>query len=51
MTKGQALADFIVEFTYSNTAEITRTVNSTEVVKAAAVSKKENSVPIEGEPE
>ena len=45
--KGQALVDFIVEFTYSNTAEVTGTTNSTEAMKAAGVREKENFVPIE----
>ena len=40
--KGQALADFIAEFTYFNTAKVTGTINSTE---AARVREKENSVP------
>ena len=31
--KGQALADFMAEFTYSNTAKATTTTNSIEVVK------------------
>ena len=33
--KGQALANFIAEFTYSNTAKVTRMSNSTKVAKAA----------------
>ena len=47
--KGQFLADFIVEFTYSNIAEVTGMANSTEAVKAAGVREKENSVPTEGD--
>ena len=42
--KGQALVDFIVEFTYSNTAEVIAMTNSTEAVKAEGVREKENSV-------
>ena len=42
--KGQALADFIVEFTHSNTAEVTEAANSTEVVKMAGGKEKENFV-------
>ena len=49
--KGQALADFIVEFTYSNTAEVTGTTNSTEAAKATEVREKENSVPTEWDTE
>ena len=45
MIKGQALVDFIVEFTYSNTAEVTRTTNSIDVAKATKVREKENFVP------
>ena len=47
--KGQALADFIAEFIYSNTAKVTRTTNSTEATKAAGVREKENSIPTEGD--
>ena len=43
--KGQALVDFIAEFTYSNAAKVTGVTNSTEAVKAARVRKKKNSVP------
>ena len=42
--KGQALADFIAEFTYSNVAEVTGTANSVEAAKAAGVGGKEDSV-------
>ena len=45
--KGQALADFIAEFTYSNTAEVTGTSDSTEAAKAAKVREKESFVPTE----
>ena len=38
--KGQALSNFITEFTYSNTAEVTGTTNSTEPAKAIGVRKK-----------
>ena len=47
--KGQAVDDFIAEVTYSNTAEVTRTTNSTEAVKATGIREKRNSVPIEGD--
>ena len=43
--KGQAL----VEFTYSNAAEVTGTSNNTEAAKATRVKERENSVPIEGD--
>ena len=46
--KGQALADFIVEFTYSNTAKVTRMTNSVEATKATGVREKENSKSTEG---
>ena len=49
--KGQALVDFIVEFTYFNIAEVTGMANNTEIVKATEVREKENSVPIEGNAE
>ena len=41
--KGQALANFIAELTYSNTAKVTGTANSTEATKVAEVREKENS--------
>ena len=43
--EGQALADLIAEFTYSNIVEVTGTTNNTEVAKATGVMEKENSVP------
>ena len=49
--KGQALADFIVEYTYSNAGEVTGTANSTEATKATGVRGRKNSVPIEGDVE
>ena len=49
--KGQALANFIVEFTYFNAAEVTKMTNSIEVVKATGVREKENSVPIKKDAE
>ena len=49
--KGQILLDFIAEFTYSNTAEVTRMTNIIEIVKATWVREKENSVPTEGDAE
>ena len=33
--KGQALADFIIEFTYSDAAKVAGTANNAEVVKVA----------------
>ena len=51
MIKGQALVDFIAEFTYSNTAEVSRTDNSTEGAKAVGVREKENFIPTEGDAE
>ena len=47
--KGQAFADFISEFTYSNATEVTGTTSNTEAVKAARVREKENSIPTEGD--
>ena len=47
--KWQALADFIEEFTYSNTAKVTRTADNTEAAKAAGVREREDSLPIEGD--
>ena len=47
--KEQALADFIVELTYSNAAEVTGTTNNTEAVKATGVKENKNSVPTEGD--
>ena len=51
--KRQALADFITEFTYSNTAEVTGTTNSTETAKAIGVREREREsfVPMEGDAE
>ena len=49
--KGQALSDFIVEFTYSNAAEVTRMTNNIEVAKAAQVRKKDNFVSTKGNAE
>ena len=49
--KGQALADFIVEFTYSNTTEVTGTINSAEAAKAAEPREEKNSVPTERDAE
>ena len=46
--KGQALADFIAEFTYSNAAEVTGTADSVEVAKVAEVRGREDSVPTKG---
>ena len=49
--KGQALADFIAEFTYSNVVEVIGMTNSAEAKKAAGVRERENSVPIVGDAE
>ena len=51
MIIGQALANFIVDFTYSNTAEVIGTTNSTEAAKVTRVREKENSISIEGDAE
>ena len=51
MIKGQALVDFIAEFTYSNTVEVTGMANSTKAAKAAGGREKENSVPTKGDVE
>ena len=45
--KGQALADLIAVFTYSNAAEVIRMAKSTKAVKAAGGREKVNSVPTE----
>ena len=49
--KGPALADFIIEFTYSNAVEVTGIANITEVAKAAGVSEREDFIPIKGDVE
>ena len=49
--KGQPLADFIAEFTYSNATEVTGMTNNAEAVKAIGVREKENFVPTEGDAE
>ena len=49
--KRTSLIDFIVEFTYSNAAEVTGIANNTEAVKATKVREKENSVPTKGDDE
>ena len=51
VTKGQALAHFILEFTHSNTAEVIGMANSIEVAKATGVREKENLIPTEGDTE
>ena len=43
--KGQVLTDFIAEFTYSNTAEVSGTTNNFEVAKVVRVREKEYYVP------
>ena len=45
--KGQALADFIAEFTYSTATEVTGTTDGAEAAKAAEVKGRKDSVPIE----
>ena len=47
--KGQALTDFIAEFTYSSAAEVTRTTNSAEATKAAGVRGREEFESVEGD--
>ena len=49
--KGQALVNFIVEFTYSNTVEVTGTTNNTKAAKAVGVREKKTYVPTEGDAE
>ena len=49
--KGQALAEFIAEFTYSNTTKVTGMTNNTEAAKATRVREREDSIPIEGDTE
>ena len=49
--KGQALADFIAAFIYSNDVEVTGIVNNAEAAKATEVREEENSVPTEGDAE
>ena len=46
--KGQALTNFIVEFTYSNAVEVTGMTNNVKAAKAVRAREKENSVPTEG---
>ena len=41
--KGQTLADFIAEFTYSNTTEVAKTANNAEAVKVAEALGEKNS--------
>ena len=41
--KGQALANFIVEFTYTSTAEVAGTVDDTEATKGVEVRSNESS--------
>ena len=49
--KGQDFADFIVEFTYSNAAEVTGMTDSAKAAKAAEVKGREDSVPTEEDAE
>ena len=42
--KGQALANFIVEFIYSNVVEVTRMANGVEAMKTAGVKGRDDSV-------
>ena len=48
MIKGQALADIIAEFTYSNVVEVTWMANGAEAAKASVVRGREDSVLTEG---
>ena len=41
--KGQALADFIVEFTYADIVVVARTTDNTEVAKVAEALREKNS--------
>ena len=43
--KGQALADFIVKFTYADPVEVARTVDNVEAAKVVEVQGERNSVP------
>ena len=47
--KGQTLADFIAEFTYSNAAKVTGTTDGVKAAKAVGVRGRKDSVPIEGD--
>ena len=49
--KGQALADFIAEFTYSNVVEVTGMTNNVEAMKVARVRERENFVSTEEDTE
>ena len=41
--KGQTLADFIAEFTYSDTTKVARTTDNAEVVKELEIEKSKTS--------
>ena len=43
--KGQALANFIAEFTYSDVVKVTRMTNRVEAAKVAEVRGRDDSVP------
>ena len=43
--KGQALTEFIAEFTYSNAAEVTRMTNSVKAAKVVGVKGRDDSDP------
>ena len=47
--KGQALADFIAEFTYADTTEIAGTIRGTKVEKVVERGDGENSTPTKGD--
>ena len=47
--KGQALANFIIEFTYASTAEVAMTVDDAEITKAMEARDKEGSAPTQGD--
>ena len=49
--KGQALVNFIEEFTYSNAAKVTKTTNSAEAAKATRERERDDSIPTEGNAE
>ena len=47
--KGQALVDFIVEFTYATTVEVVWMVDDTEALKVVEMGNKEDCAPIQEE--
>ena len=51
MIKGQALADFVAEFTYSYTAKVIGMAENAKAAKTAGVRGRKDSVPTEGDAE